>query len=669
MRDVRAKTLAALIAVTTVACPVAFAGAPADTVDASVRPGDDFYRFASGPWLDATKIPDGRASYDSSAMLRDENARRVRDLIQGAANTAAATGLSQKVGDYYASQMDAAGIEAKGLAPLAGELAAIAGIADRTALSAYLGHTLRSDDGTDTQVDGIFGVWIHQGFVEAEHYLPHLVQGGLGLGEREAYLDPAPEKAMRRDAYRTHIAKIFSLAGVDQADVRAARVLSLEIAIARTHASRADTDDPVKDNNTWQRANFDAHAAGMDWNAYFEAAGLGHQAQFVVWQPSAVTGTSALIASVPLDAWKDYLAFHLIEHNVAVLPKAFNEEHFAFLGEPVPDRGERSIAATNAALGEAVGRLYVARYFPPAAKAAARAMVENIRIAFRARIAALPWMSPETKQKALAKLAALKVGVGYPDTWTDYEGLSIVRGDAYGNLGRAEAFAYRRDLAKLTQPVDPAEWALLPQTVGAVINFSPNSMQFSAGILQPPYFDPAGDAASNYGSAGAGLAHEVSHSFDTLGNVYDAQGNMNGWWTANDLARYSAATAPLAAQYDAYCPRPDLCVKGKQVLGEAVADLAGLRAAHDAYLLSLHGKADAIKNGLTGEQRFFLAFARRWRRVQSDEALRRQIAGDTHPPGEYRSDTVRNLDAWYGAFGIGPGDKLYLKPAARIGIW
>jgi predicted metalloendopeptidase len=296
-------------------------------------------------------------------------------------------------------------------------------------------------------------------------------------------------------------------------------------------------------------------------------------------------------------------------------------------------------------------------------------MVENIRTAFRARIAGLTWMSPQTKQKALAKLAALQVGLGYPDSWTDYADLAIVRGDAYGNMRRAEDFIYRQDLVKLQQPVDPSEWALLPQTVGAILNFSPNSMQFSAGILQPPYFDAAGDAASNYGSAGAGLAHEISHSFDTLGNAYDAQGNLDSWWAADDLARYRAATAPLAAQYDAYCPRPGLCVQGKQVLGEAVADLAGLRVAHDAYLLSLHGKADAIRNGLTGEQRFLLAFARRWRRVQSEEALRRQIAGDIHPPGAYRSDTVRNLDAWYGAFGIKPGDKLYLKPDARIGIW
>jgi predicted metalloendopeptidase len=297
-------------------------------------------------------------------------------------------------------------------------------------------------------------------------------------------------------------------------------------------------------------------------------------------------------------------------------------------------------------------------------------MAANLRSAFHTRIAKLEWMSQQTRSKALAKLAALNIGLGYPDHWTDYSTLRIVRGDALGNQRRVEQFAYALALAKLQRPVDSGEWSIVqPHQVGALINFSPNAIQFTAGILQPPYFDPNGDPAANYGSAGAGMAHEISHSFDLLGNLYDAHGRLGKWWTAQDLARYEAATAPLAAQYAAYCPRSGLCLDGKRLLGEDVADLAGLRVAFDAYHLSLHGRPDRTINGLTGDQRFFLAFAHRWQMVQSEDALRKQVAKDIHAPGPYRAGTVRNLDAWYAAFGVVRGDRLYLDPKNRIGIW
>jgi putative endopeptidase len=296
-------------------------------------------------------------------------------------------------------------------------------------------------------------------------------------------------------------------------------------------------------------------------------------------------------------------------------------------------------------------------------------MVNNIITAYRSRIANLTWMSPQTKEKALAKLAAFTIGLGYPDTWIDYSTLDIARDDAFGNMRRAEDFNRARNLSQLKQPADPAEWRIDPQSVGAIIMFSPNSEFFSAGILQPPYFDSQGDAASNYGSAGAGIAHEISHSFDELGNIYDAQGRLGDWWTAEDRAAYHAAAAKLVTQFGAYCPLADLCVKGQQVLSENIADLAGLRVAHDAYVLALKGESDVVIGGLSGEQRFFLAFAQRWRRVQSEAALRKQIATDTHPPGEYRSDAVRNVNAWYKAYDVAPTDKLYLKPEDRVGIW
>jgi endothelin-converting enzyme/putative endopeptidase len=296
-------------------------------------------------------------------------------------------------------------------------------------------------------------------------------------------------------------------------------------------------------------------------------------------------------------------------------------------------------------------------------------MAADLITAYRTRISNLTWMSPETKQKALAKLAAFEIILGYPDSWIDYSTLDIVRGDAFGNMRRAEAFLRARNLAKLKQPVDPIEWPINPQIPGAVIMFSPNAEFFSAGILQPPYFDYQGDTASNYGSAGAGMAHEIGHSFDELGNIYDAHGRLGDWWTADDRAQYRAAAAKLAAQFDAYCPFADLCVNGKQVLTESIADQAGLLAAHDAYVLSLKGQPDIVINGLTGEQRFFLAFAQRWRKNQTEAALRHQLKTDTHPPGKYRSASVRNIDSWYKAFDIAPNDKLYLKPEDRVRIW
>jgi putative endopeptidase len=394
-----------------------------------------------------------------------------------------------------------------------------------------------------------------------------------------------------------------------------------------------------------------------------------------VWQPAGVTGTSALVASESLDAWKDYLRFHLVEHYASVLPKAVRTEEFAFYGttltgaSEMPERNAGGIAAVNGAVGEVLGQLYVKQYFPPAAKAKAVAMAEDLRTAFLARIANATWMSPETKKKALAKMQAFQIGIGYPDVWIDFARLDVVRGDAFGNARRAEAFYRERDLARLKQSVYPVEWPMNAQVPGAVIMFSPNFEVFSAGVLQPPFFDADGDAASNYGSAGAGMAHEISHSFDELGNLYDAHGRLGKWWTAEDETRYRAAAAKLATQFDKYCPFADTCVKGQQVLTESIADLVGLLVAHDAYELSLKGKPDAVIGGLTGEQRFFVAFSQRWRKLQSDAATRRQVATDTHPPGEYRSDTVRNVESWYDAFKVSASDKLYVKPDDRVKIW
>jgi putative endopeptidase len=672
-----------LVVIFTFAVSLGTAAAPVDQnvntqdMDRSIKPGDDFYRYANGGWLGTVAIPGGQSSYDTRAMLTEKTSQRVRFLIQDAATAHPVRGsVAQKVGDYYASFMDENGIEAKGLTPLADEMAVISAITNKASLSAYLGTTLNSEvEGLTVNADHIFGVWVNQSFEDSEHYVFHLWQGGLGMPDRDDYIDPSAKLAGLRARYQSHVAAILKLANVADAETKAARILSLEIRMAQAHAPDSDAADVFKQNNPWKRADFSVKAPGMDWDAYFTAAGVAGQSEFIVWQPSAVTGTSALVGSESIDLWKNYLRFHLIEHYASVLPKAVAAEHFAFYGtilsgmEQMPDRSKDAIAATNGALGQAVGQLYTQRYFPPEAKARAQAMVGDLITAYRARISNLTWMSPRTKGKALAKLAALRIGVGYPDSWIDYSMLDVVRGDAFGNMRRAEAFNRLRNLAKLRQPADPDEWRIDPQIVGAVIMFTPNTETFSAGLLQPPYFDSQGDAASNYGSAGAGIAHEISHSFDELGNIYDTQGRLGNWWTAEDLVRYHAATAKLAAQFDGYCPLSDLCVNGKQVLNENVADLAGLLTAHDAYVLSLKGKTDIVIGGLSGEQRFFLAFAQRWRKIQSEAALRRQITTDTHSPGEYRSDTVRNVEAWYKDYEIAPGDKLFLKPEDRVGIW
>ena len=646
-------------------------------MDRSIKAGDDFYRYANGGWLKMAEIPAGQSSFDTRAILVQKTSQRVRDVIQEAAAARATKGtLTQKVGDYYASFMDEADIESKGMTPLAKEMAAIAAITDKTALSAYLGSTLNTEvDGLTANADHVFGAWVNQSFTDSQHYVFHLLQGGLGMPDRDSYLDPSPKNAALRAQYQSHIAAILKLANVADAKGKAARILSLEIRIAQSHAPDSDAADVFKQNNPWKRTDFSSKAPGLDWDAYFSAAGVAEQREFILWQPSAVIGTSALVGSEDIDVWKDYLRFHLVEHYSSALPRTVAAEDFAFYGtillgaQQMPERMPAAIMATNGALGQAVGRLYTQYYFPPAAKAKAQAMVSDLIAAYRVRISNLTWMSPPTKETALAKLAALRIGVGYPDRWIDYSTFDVVRGDALGNLRRAEAFNRSRNLAKLEQPADPDEWRIDPQIVGAVIVFTPNTETFSAGILQPPYFDSEGDTASNYGSAGAGMAHEITHSFDELGNIYDEQGRLGMWWTPEDRAKYHDAAAKLAAQFDGYCPFSDLCVNGKQVLNEDIADLAGLLVAHDAYLLALKGKPDVVIGGLSGEQRFFLAFAQRWHKAQTEDALRRQIKTDTHAPGEYRSDTVRNVEAWYKAFEVTPTDKLYLSPEERVAIW
>jgi putative endopeptidase len=462
---------------------------------------------------------------------------------------------------------------------------------------------------------------------------------------------------------------------VKDAQAAARRVVALETKIARAHWKQVDTQDVKNTNNPMTRAQLARRAPGMDWNTYLQAAGLAEQPQFIIWQPSAIAGIAKLVGAEPLQTWKDYLAFHAISRSAPVLPRAFVEEGFEFTGKTLSGakelraRWKRGVDLTNGALGEAVGKLYVEKYFPPEAKAEADQMVKNIVAALGQRIDGLAWMTAETKAKAKEKLAGVKVGIGHPARWIDYSGLEVKRGDAYGNLERSRRFETRRQLAKLGQPIDHDEWFMVPQEVNALNSPQLNSIIFPAAILQPPFFDKNADPAVNYGGIGTVIGHEIVHSFDDMGAQFAADGKLENWWTKEDAQKFEATGQQLVAQYSAYRPLPDLAVNGELTLGENIADLGGISASFDGYHLSLGGKPAPELDGFSGDQRFFLGFAQVWRNKYREPLLRQILLTDGHSPGEQRSSTVRNVDAWYPAFDVKPGQKLFLAPEQRVRMW
>jgi predicted metalloendopeptidase len=649
-------------------------------MDAAVAPGDDFFKFANGSWISATEIPADRSRYGNAAFLTELTTQRVHALLATAAADHARNGSeTQQIGDFYDSFMDEAGIESKGLKVMQPTFERIDGIFSRNELAAALGETLRADvdilNSTNLHTPHFLGLWVAQDLNDPKRYLPFLLQGGLGMPDREYYLGTSPAMAAIRPQYQAHIAAVLNLAGMDGAAARAAKIFEIERRMAEVHWTRAASEQIEAGNNHWSRAQFYAEAPDMDWRAFFSAAGLGGQNEFVVWQPSALIGLSKLIASESLDTWKDYLKYHALEDAAPYLPKKFVDEHFAFYsrvlqGTPeLSPRWKRAVGACDANLGDAVGKLYVANYFSPEQKKRAEAMVRNLLAAFAARIDRLDWMAPQTKLVAKAKLKALKIGVGYPDHWRSYTDLKIIHGDAFGNWSRADLYEYRRHLAKLGRPVDRSEWVMNAQLVNAVNLPAMNAINFPAAMLQPPYFDPDQPLAMDYGAIGATIGHEISHSFDDQGALFDAQGRLKNWWQPDDFAHFRASGARLAAQFDTYKPFPDLNVNGEQTLSENIADVAGLNAAYDAYRLATQGSPAVKLSGFDADQLFFLSFAQSWREKIRDPALRDQVITDGHAPAQFRSYTVRNLDAWYEAFQVKPGQTLYLAPTERVRVW
>lgn len=649
-------------------------------MERSVKPGDNFYLYCNGDWIKRTELPPDRARLSVFSALADLADKRTSALIEETAKSNAPAGSSaRKIADLYNSYMDEAAIEAKGMAPLAPHLKAIAGIQNKKELAAALGATLRADtdalNNTNFHTPHLFGLWVAPSFNDSEHYTAYLMQGGVQMPDRDYYLSDSPHMRDIRTQYQAHVSAMLKLAGFTDTDARAQRIVELEHAIAEKHLSLSDNDDIHKANNTWTQAEFTAKAPGLDWAMYFRGAGLSKQASFIVWQPTAFAGESALVASTPLDTWKDWLAFHIIEEYAGVLPKAFSEERYAFFGKTLSGapqqrpRWQRGVVTANRYLGDDVGKIYAQRFFSPEAKAQAQAMVANIIAAFRQRIEALSWMAPSTKAEAQAKLTTLYVGIGYPETWIDYSAYEVKPDDIFGNIWRGNLFQYHRQVERLGAPVNRKEWSMDPQTVNAVNLPLQNALNFPAAILQPPFFDPLAPAAANYGAIGAIIGHEISHTFDSEGSAFDSKGAVRNWWTRADLEHFDAATAKLAAQYDTYKPFPDLSLNGKQTLAENIADVAGVAASYDGYRASLADKAAPVQDGFSGDQQFFIAFGQNYASKGREAALRQQVAVDSHSPAEFRADTVRNIDAWYAAFDVNPGETLYLAPAERVRIW
>lgn len=651
-------------------------------IDDSVKPGDNFNNYANGTWIKIAQIPADRSSIGVGLDVSLRAEGRTAAIIKGAASAKGAPGSDeQRIADYYAAYTDTAGIEARGLTPIQGDLAAIAAIGDKRDLSRAIGAAMRSDtdpfnNNNYASTNDLFGLFVSQDLNRPTRNVPYLMQGGLGLPDRDYYLSDKPEMAEIRAAYRAYLTQLMTLAGLSDPQTRADRVFALEMKIAAAQTDIIASQDAHKGNNPWTRADFDTKAPGLDWNAFWTASGVpAGQRDFIAWQPDAITKLSALVASEPLQSWQDWLAFHTINQVTGSLPKAIDDASFGFYGRTLngtpaqQPREKRGISAVNGALGEAVGKIYAARYFPASSKTEIQTMVKNIVAAFDRRIAALDWMAPATKKEARAKLAVLKVGVGYPDHWWNYPKFDVRADDPVGNAQRARLSLYRYHLAKLGKPVDRGEWWMTPQTVNAVNLPLQNALNFPAAILESPYFDPKFDAAANYGAIGSVIGHEISHSFDNLGSDFDSTGRLHNWWTPADLKRFEGAGQALVAQYSAYEALPGLHLNGEQELGENIADVAGLTASYEAYKASLGGKPAPVIDGLTGDQRFFLAFAQSWRTKMREKALRARIATDVHAPAPWRVLTVRNLDAWYGPLKVQPGQKLYLTPEQRVHVW
>ncbi|EQB30918.1 M13 family metallopeptidase [Sphingobium ummariense] len=632
-------------------------------MDPSVKPGDDFYDYANGGWAKATPIPADKSNYGAFNVLDDLSRERTRGILE-----AAKADPASKIGAAYASYMDAAAVEAKGLGPIQPWLAEIKAVKDKAGYAKVAAKAARAG------VSGPFRIYVGQDDKDPETYILNLRQGGLGLPDRDFYLEQNDKMAAIRTAYVAHLERMLTLAGEPDAKTRAAALMAFETEIARVHWSQIDSRDADKTYNKMTLAELQKTAPGFDFAGYLATNKL-NPAAVLVAQPTAVAGEAALIAKTPVGVLKDALLLRSLHAYATYLPDSVANEDFAFYGTTLsgtPEREERwkrAVDFLKESMGEEVGKAYVAQYFPPETKAAMDQLVKNVIAAMGRRIDGLAWMSDTAKARAHKKLAAFTPKIGYPDKWRDYAGLAIKAGDLLGNAERAKQFEFDYQMGKLGKPIYRWEWQMTPMEINAYADFGMVEIVFPAAILQPPFFDPHADPAVNYGGIGAVIGHELSHHFDDQGAKYDETGKLSQWWTDQDVANFKALTDKLVAQYDAYEPFPGAHVKGAFTLGENIGDLAGLAVALDAYHASLGGKPAPIIDGTTGDERFYLGWAQVWRRNYREANLRQRLVTDPHSPSQYRADIVRNYDAWYDAFKPAPGSKIYLKPEDRVKIW
>jgi putative endopeptidase len=639
-------------------------------MDPTVSPREDFWTFANGKWLAATPIPADRSAWDSFTELRETTQAQLRRVIEDI-DPHELSAERRKVADFYASFMDEASIESAGLARLGETIGSIHGVRDKAELPvlfAGLEHL-----GVRTP----FELSIYPDEHDATIYAAHLEQGRLGLPDRGYYLTDDAHFREVRAAYREHIVRLLSLAGETAAEQSADAIIALETELARLQWSRVENRDPIKTYNRMDVASLPTLLQKQDLPAYLSAAGLsGEIHSIVVAQPSYFAGLGAILGQVPLETWKAYLVYGLLSSYAGYLAAPYATEDFAFeqhtlRGVPeLPPRWKRAVAVVDRLIGFELGKIYVERYVPKTNKLQAKALIANIMAAYRDGIATLDWMGPDTRREALAKLDAITVKIAYPEQWRDYGRLAIGKDDLAGNVMRARRFDTEYWLAKVGTRVDRAEWHMTAQTVNASYSPSRNEIVFPAGILQPPFFDAGADAAANYGAIGAVIGHEISHAFDDQGSRFDGDGNLRNWWTKEDRSRFDAKTRSLVAQYDAFSPLPGYHVNGALTLGENVADNAGLAIALRAYLLSRKGCAAPIIDGFTGEQRLLISFAQIWRNKVRDAARIERLNVDPHAPGQFRANgTLRNQDPFADAFGVRPGDAMYLPPEQRVSLW
>jgi len=653
----------------TSAHPALALGIDVQHMNPAVRPQDDLYRFVNGSWLQTAEIPADKSDYGAFTELADRTEIDLREIIAGIAAVEHPQGTEeQKLADFYRAYMNTDLIEQKGTEPIAVELERIAEISNRDDLIRYIGHTQRVGAANP------FAFFVQPDMGDSSRYVAYVWQTGLGLPNREYYFDA--EFAEVRSKYVDYIEDLLSLAGVADADEKARTIMALETRLARAHWDKVRNRDPHETYNRHSIADANALTPDFSWDAFLRAAGIEDQSEIILSQPSYLEEAARALSDAPISTWKTYLTFKLLNYTAPYLTEEYVELNFDFSErtlsgtEQIRPRWKRAVEDADNLIGEALGKVYVARHFPPEAKRRMDEMIANLRLAFQLSIDDLEWMGSETKEQAQLKLRKFTPKIGYPSSWRDYSALEIRPDDLVGNIQRANEFEFQRNLDKLGGPIDRNEWFMTPQTVNAYYDPTMNEIVFPAAILSPPFFDVEADDAANYGGIGAVIGHEFSHGFDDEGRKFDGDGNLRDWWTEADNQRFQARAARLAEQYDGYIPIDDMHVNGAFTLGENIGDLAGVTMAYRAYRLSLGDEEPPVIDGYSGDQRFFMGWAQVWRRLYRDDELRRRLKVDPHSPSEYRTNgTVINIDAFHAAFGTQPGDGLWKPSEERVRIW